>query len=107
MKSDLEFTSEADRFMEGMLNSLSEFDPDEIDAYLAMGVLTMEFGDGSKCIMNRQTAAHQIWLAEGASAYHFGQDSKTGQWMDTKGRGRLEDILAEALGRRLARPVKL
>ena len=71
MTSDLEFTREADRFMERVLSSLEDIDPDEVDTDLAMGVLTMEFGDGSKSIMNRQTAAHQIWLAEGAQAWHF------------------------------------
>ena len=107
MPNDLEFAKEADAFMEGIMQALVEFDPDEVDPDLAMGVLTMEFADGSKCIMNRQTAAHQIWLAVGVSAWHFNRDPETGHWLDTKGGGRLEDILAEALTNRLGRPVKL
>ena len=106
MASDQEFLKEADRFMEGILASLDSIDPDELDTDLAMGVLSMEFDDGSKCIMNRQTAAHQIWLAEGATAWHFEQD-EAGHWIDTKGRGRLEAVLSEVLARRLGKPIEL
>jgi len=107
MTSDLEFGKAADLFMEGVMDSLSENDPDELDVDLAMGVLTMEFGDGSKCIMNRQAAARQIWLAEGASAWHFAQDPVTRHWMDTKGRGRLETVLGRILERRLGKKIEL
>lgn len=106
MASDHEFTREADRCMESLFEQLAEIDPDELDVDLAMGVLTMEFGDGSKCIMNRQTAAHQIWLAEGATAWHFARD-EAGAWLDTKGRGTLERVLAEVLSRRLGHPIEL
>lgn len=107
MKTDLEFTKEADRYMESVLDALSAFDPDELDCDLAMGVLSMEFADGSKCIMNRQTAAHQIWLAAGATAWHFEHDANDGSWRDTKGRGPLTDVLAAALSQKLGRPVAL
>lgn len=107
MPDDREFSKEADRFMERLLGTLSELDPDELETDLAMGVLSMEFADGSKCIMNRQTAAHQIWLAEGASAWHFELDESTKHWMDTKGRGRLETILSEILTRRLGRRIEV
>lgn len=105
--TDLEFAKEADRFMEGVMETLSELDPDELDPDLAMGVLSMEFADGSKCIMNRQTAAHQIWLALGVSAWHFFQDAETESWLDTKTGERLEDVLSAALTKRLGRPVRL
>lgn len=106
MSTDHEFSKAADAFMGEMFETLSDgFDPDELDPDLAMGVLSMEFADGRKCIMNRQTAAHQIWLASGASAWHFAQVD--GDWVDTKGRGKLRDVLAEVLAERLGRPVSL
>ena len=105
MATDLEFQKDADAYMNRVLERLEAFDPDELDADLAMGVLTMEFADGTKCIMNRQTAAHQIWLAAGASAWHFerGEDG----WRDTKGRGALDEVLTQVLSERLGRPVAL
>ncbi len=105
MRTDLEFQRDADRFMESVLTQLEQFDPDEVDVDLAMGVLTMEFADGGKCIMNRQTAAHQIWLAAGATAWHFEHDGE--RWVDTKGRGPLEQVLAGVLSERLGRAVSL
>ena len=105
MTTDIEFTKLADEFMESVFTQLTELDPDELDPDLAMGVLSMEFADGSKCIMNRQTAAHQIWLAEGAEAWHFTRDEGTGDWLENKGRGRVQDVLGEILTRRLGRPI--
>ncbi len=104
---DMAFLQRADAFMGDVLARLDRFDPDELDADLAMGVLKIEFADGRKCIMNRQTAAHQIWLAEGAEAWHFAWDATARDWLDTKGRGPLRKVLAEVLGRRLGRAVNL
>lgn len=107
MSGDAGFLREADAAMEQLCAQFAEFDPDEVEADLAMGVLTLEFADGSRCVMNRQSAAQQIWLAVGASAWHFARDPATGEWQDTKGRGSLREVLAAELGRKLGRPVKL
>jgi CyaY protein len=103
---DQGFVREADAVMEQLLDRLSEEDPDELEADLAMGVLTIQFADGSRCVINRQTAAHQIWLAVGASAWHFARESD-GRWLDTKGRGELRGILARELAARLGRRLEL
>lgn len=107
MSTDHQFEMLADQFMESVLQTLDELDPDELDSQLAMGVLTMEFEDGSKCIMNRQVAAQQIWLAAGATAWHFDYDAHSDHWQDTKGRGSLKTILGEVLTERLGRPVSV
>ena len=107
MAKDHEFSTRADRFMSEVLEALDRIDPDDIDSQLAMGVLTMEFADGTKCIMNRQTAAHQIWLAHGATAWHFAYDEASGTWQDTKERGDLKSILEATLSEKLGRPVGL
>ena len=105
--TDHEFTKQADAFMSEVLEALDELDPDDLDCTLAMGVLTMEFDDGTKCIMNRQTAAHQIWLAYGATAWHFEFDPAQGQWLDTKGRGPIRSVLAETIGQKLGQDITL
>lgn len=105
--SDHEFSKHADGFMAEVLTVLDQFDPDDLDSMLAMGVLTMEFADGTKCIMNRQTAAHQIWLAYSATAWHFDFDSESGAWKDTKDRGDLKSVLAKTISEKLGRPVTL
>lgn len=103
--SDIAFLQRADAHMQRLLNWLDDFDPDELEADLALGVMKITFADGRKCIMNRQSAAHQIWLAEGATAWHFAFDEATASWLDTKGRGQLTAVLADILSRKLGRPV--
>ncbi len=107
MITDHEFARASDLLMQSLFASLLELDPDEIDCDLAMGVLSMQFADGKKFILNRQSAANQIWLAHGVTAYHFAQDAKTGQWLDTKGRGEVKGVLAKAIGDKLGRPIAL
>ena len=104
---DQDFLSTADTLMSGLLARLDEFDPDELEADSAAGVIKMAFADGSICVLNRQTAAHQIWLAEGATAWHFERQEAGGDWIDTKGRGSLDTVLTEILSRRLGRPIDL
>lgn len=107
MTDDHEFEKAADQVMRSLFATLSEVDPDDVDADLAMGVLSMQFADGKKFILNRQTAAHQIWLAHGVTAYHFAQDAQSGAWLDTKGRGELTEILARAISDKVGRPIAL
>jgi CyaY protein len=107
MQTDHEFTKAADAFMTRVCEQLDAIDPDDLDTDLAMGVLSMEFADRSKCIMNRQTAAHQIWLAHGATAWHFDWDASAGAWVDSKGRGRLEDVLSAELTAKLGREIRI
>ena len=104
---DQEFLRRAESLMQAMLVTLDEFDPDELEADSAAGVIKMAFADGSVCVLNRQTAAHQIWLAEGATAWHFERETATDLWMDTKGRGSLHTVLSEILTKRLGRPIKI
>lgn len=93
--------------MNEVQQQLDAFDPDELEADLSQGVLKIGFADGRKCVMNRQTAAHQIWLAEGAEAWHFAWDEAKGSWQDTKARGDLHAVLAAVVSRRLGRTVQL
>lgn len=104
--ADAGFLAQADACLARLVRSLDAFDPDELEADLAGGVLRISFADGRNCILNRQAAASQLWLAEGASAWHFALGAD-GEWHDTKGRGTLTAILADVLSRRLGRPVRL
>ena len=107
MTTDLDFSKLADAFMTSLFDAMADFDPDEVDVDLSMGVMTLEFSDGTKCIMNRQVAAHQIWLAHGATAWHFAMDEQTASWIDTKGRGELRAVLTALIGQQLGRVIKL
>ena len=46
------------------------------------GVLEIEFGDGSKIIVNSQAAAQEIWVAAKSGGYHFRSDGP--RWVNTR-----------------------
>jgi CyaY protein len=105
--SDSPYLQQAEQCLHDLLTRLDTFDPDELEADLAGGVLKVSFPDGRNCIINRQAAAEQIWMAEGATAWHFTFDPAQKQWLDTKGRGELRRALEDVLRRRLGRDVQL
>ena len=46
------------------------------------GVLEVEFGDGSKIIVNGQAAVREIWVAAKSGGYHFRNDGR--HWVNTR-----------------------
>lgn len=46
------------------------------------GILTIEFANGSKIIVNRHSAAQEIWVAARSGGFHFRPDATT--WIDTR-----------------------
>jgi CyaY protein len=53
-----------------------------IEADLEAGILTIECPDGSRIIVNRQTASREIWIAARTGGFHFAW--KGGAWRDTR-----------------------
>jgi CyaY protein len=105
--SESHYLRQADRCLQDLLARLDTFDPDELEADLGGGVLKISFADRRNCIINRQAPAQQIWMAEGATAWHFALDPANNTWIDTKGRGELRQILAGVLSQRLGRRIEL
>ncbi len=46
------------------------------------GILELEFDNGSKIIINRHTAAREIWVAAKSGGYHF--RPQDGIWVGTR-----------------------
>jgi CyaY protein len=46
------------------------------------GVLELEFGDGSKIIVNRHGTAREIWVAARSGGFHYRWDGSA--WRDTR-----------------------
>ena len=65
----------------------------EIDYELQPGgVLELEFGDGSKIIINRHAAAREIWVAARAGGFHFRHEG--GRWIGTRDGAELFEALS-------------
>lgn len=46
------------------------------------GILELEFADGSKIIINRHSAAREIWVAAKSGGFHFRPEGT--QWVNTR-----------------------
>ena len=98
-----EYTRLADQCLERIVRALEPFDPDEVDYSTSDGVVTIEFPDRARFVLNRQAAASQMWFAAGARAWHFDWDAAKQAWIDDKeGRelfGRIAEVVSAKLGR--------
>jgi len=52
----------------------------DIDYDTAGGILTLEFGDGSRIIVNKQAPLSQLWVAARSGGYHFDYDADGDCW---------------------------
>ena len=65
------------------LESAFEASAPDIDVQTkGAGVLEIEFGDGSKMVINRHGAAREIWVAARDGGFHFRHDGTA--WRDTR-----------------------
>ena len=52
----------------------------DIDYDNVSDILTLEFGDGSKIIINKQAPLTQLWVAARSGGYHFDYSTQDGCW---------------------------
>lgn len=102
-----EFIKLADACLSRVANSLEDFDPDEVDFTESDGVVAIEFPDGAKYILNRQTAADQMWFAAGARAWHYDWDADAAEWVDDRDGHKLYERVATSISEKIGRSVTL
>lgn len=71
----------------------------------AGGILEITFADGSKMIVNRHSAAREVWVAARSGGYHFRFDGR--RWVDTRSGETLTGALQRLLGEQAGQPVVL
>ena len=94
-----------DDTLHDLVERVEALDRDEIDLELGDGKVVLEFDDGVKLIVSRQSAADQIWLAEPNGGWHY--DWRDGRWIDGKRGVELFASLAELIGAKLGESVRL
>jgi CyaY protein len=99
------FERVADDTMRALERALGDVDSIEMD--LQMGVLTIEFGDGAKFIVNSHRAAKQIWMAADRTAWHFDPHNEGREWRANKDGSELWSTLEATLSRKLNVPITL
>jgi len=99
------FLQRADACLQRIADWLEDFDPDELDFAPTDGVVTLEFADKTRFVLNRQTAASQMWFAAGARAWHYDWSADDSSWRcDKDGHelfARVAEVVSEKLGRRV------
>ena len=103
---DREFLKAADECLSKVAKWLEGFDPDEADYSAADGAVTIEFPDGGKFILSRQSATRQVWLAAEAHGWHYNLDPAAKRWKDDRDGHDLYERLAEVVGGRIGRSVE-
>lgn len=89
----------ADACLERAARWLEAFE--DLDVRAGDGLVTMEFEDGARFVLNRQSAARQMWLAAGARAWHYRWDESAGAWVDDRDGHELFGCLAREVGEKL------
>jgi CyaY protein len=98
------YLHEVDACLDRIEQRLEAFE--DIDYSAGDGLLTMEFEDGTRYVVNRQAAAQQMWLAAGARAWHYDWDAAAQTWVDDRDGHRLWDRLAEVVSAKLGQAVR-
>jgi CyaY protein len=96
---------EIDKTILRLSNALDKLNRDELEYEVSEGKLTIEFEDGVKLIVSRQSATNQIWLAEPNGGWKF--DFKDGNWICDKRGITLEKALSDLISQKLGETISL
>jgi len=77
----------------------------DIDYETTAGILTLEFEDGSKIIINRQGATQEIWVAAKSGGFHYRRDGDT--WRNTRDASELFAALSGFISQQAGKNVEL
>ncbi len=67
----------------------------DVDSEISGGILTLEFDNHSKVIINRQTFNREIWVAAKSGGFHFRFDGAA--WRDTRSSEQLASLLSRVI----------
>jgi CyaY protein len=101
--NESDFEAQAGRALQALEQAL---ETEEIDFELkGDGVLEIEFDDGAKIIVNRHSAAREIWVAARSGGFHFRWDGAA--WRDTRHATELFAALSDLVSAQLGRGIRL
>ena len=92
--SDREFTQIADETLARIEQAIENAAADGIDYETVAEILTLEFDNGSKVIINKQGAAKQLWVAARSGGFHYNYDGGRKRWVNDQSGGELFEELS-------------
>jgi CyaY protein len=103
--TESEFEILAGAALTALENAFETGAPDADVQTKGAGVLEIEFGDGSKMVINRHGAAREIWVAARAGGFHFRHDGNA--WRDTRDGAELFAAVSRLASQQAGTPVVL
>ena len=93
--------------LQRLIERLDALTDDSVEAELASDILTIEFSDGTRYVLNSHRAARQIWLSAERSAWHFDYVPSSKSWVAAKSGDEMWSTLTQLLSAKLGAAVKL
>ncbi len=107
MHPENEYVQAAQSTLRALIDALDALPGDGFEAELANDIITIEFTDGTKYIVNSHRAARQIWMAAERTAWHFDFDAPSNRWRAAKTGDELFATVERVLGSKLGRTLHL
>ena len=103
--NETDFEAQAGATLEALERALENCGEDLDFELKAGGILELEFDDGAKIIVNRHTAAREIWVAARSGGFHYRWDGRA--WRNTRDGSELFAALSALVSGQLGRGVRL
>ncbi len=103
--TESEFSAAAELALEALARALETSGAECDVGAKGDGLLELEFEDGSRIILNRHSAAQEIWVAAKSGGFHFRLEA--GKWLNTRDATELFAVVSELVGKQSGRPVTL
>ncbi len=104
-----EFNKLADAMMARIEQALEQCGLDVDYELMSGGIMEIEFmGTGGKIVINRHTAAQEIWVAARSGGFHFSPDpARPGRWLGTRDGAELLSVLSRCMSEQSGTSVTL
>lgn len=99
------FNAIAEAELQAIAQAIDDSGVDCDAEFKASGVLEVGFEDGTRMVINRHTAAREIWVAAKAGGFHFRLVAD--QWRDSRDGRELRRALSELMTACAGEPVLL
>lgn len=107
VQSESDYEAAAAPELQQLIARLDLLSSAAVEAELASDILTIEFSDGARYVLNSHRAARQIWLSAERSAWHFDYLEEPKSWVAAKTGDELWSTLNRLLSAKLGEPISL
>ena len=101
--TEQEYYERASAYLGRVSRWVDRLNDDRLDVATSDGLVALEFEDGTKYVLHRQSGNKQMWFAAGARAWHYNWNGTA--WVDDRDGHPLDDRIVEVVRAKLGSPV--